>query len=267
MEGEKKHKAKKSLGQHFLKSKSAVLGIVAAGKITAQDTILEIGPGTGILTEALLKSPAKKIIAIEKDASLISLLTEKFSSEIKNKRLTIIEADALEVDLKKSKLEGGKYKLIANIPYYITGAILEKYIGGEVAPSLAVLLVQKEVAKRITARDGKESILSISIKAYGVPKIALKVPREAFKPAPKVDSAVLVVEDIHSNMTRNEEKVFFAIVKAGFAHKRKQLLSNLNDLYDKKTLETAFTELKLSPSIRAERLTLKDWLALTELLP
>lgn len=266
MQKEKPHKAKKSLGQHFLKSKGAVAGIVAAGKITADDTILEIGPGTGILTEALLKNPAKKIVAIEMDRDLIAGLEEKFAEEIKNKRFTILEADALEVDLKKLKLASGKYKLIANIPYYITGAILEKYIGGGVAPSVAVLLVQKEVAKRITARDGKESILSISIKAYGTPKIALKVPREAFRPAPKVDSAVLVVENIHSQMTKTEEKAFFTIVKAGFAHKRKQLLSNLSATFDKKALEIAFGELKLSPTIRAERLTLENWLTLTKLL-
>jgi 16S rRNA (adenine1518-N6/adenine1519-N6)-dimethyltransferase len=259
------HKAKKSLGQHFLRSASALRAIVASGSIAPSDTILEIGPGEGVLTRALLETSAK-IVAIEKDRDLIPVLQEKFAVEIKSKQLTLIEGDVLDFNPSKHGLRAGKYKLIANIPYYITGAIFEKFLTEKNPPSLLVVLIQKEVATRIVARDNKQSILSISVKAFGTPKITAKVPASAFKPAPKVDSAILLVENISnahfSNWGIPEEKAtrhFFTIVRAGFAHKRKLLARNLEQVTSKEKIQNTFTTLNLPEKSRAEDIAPTMW--------
>lgn len=257
------HHAKKSLGQNFLKSKLVVEKMISAGNITSSDVVLEIGPGKGVLTEKLLSAGAK-VVAIEKDRELLPVLREKFAKEISTKQLTLIEEDILKFNPATYHLLTTTYKLIANIPYYITGEILEKFLSSAHPPTCAVLLVQKEVAQRIVARDGKESILSISVKTFGTPKSVMNVSKKYFSPAPKVDSAVLLIEDISKNnfKTTSEQK-FFQIVKAGFAHKRKVLTSNLSSLIPKETLEAFLHEHGLTVSARAEELSVSDWLALT----
>ena len=255
------HRAKKSLGQHFLRSNSAVKAIVGAGKLTTEDVVLEIGPGEGVLTHALLSSGAK-VIAIEKDADLIPILRERFESELQSKQLEIIEGDALLFDPKAHGLKPQKYKLIANIPYYITGAIFEKYLTEKTPPETVVVLIQKEVATRIVARDGKESILSLSVKAFGTPKIIAKVPASAFRPAPKVDSAIIAVEQIKIDTGAGER--FFQIVKAGFAHKRKLLARNLEEVSEKNTITKIFAENDISPNARAEDIKLDIWLKIAK---
>ncbi len=264
------HRAKKSLGQHFLRSKSAINAIVSAGFVGAADTVLEIGPGEGVLTEALLATGAS-VVAVEKDRDLIPILTERFRDAIAEKQLTLIEADILDFDPMKHGLSAGSYKLVANIPYYITGAIFEKFLSEKNSPSCMVVLIQKEVATRIVARDSKESILSISVKAFGQPKLTAKVPASAFRPAPKVDSAVLAVYEISQEHfsgwgTGEAEagKKFFSVVRAGFAHKRKLLARNLEIVADKARIAAAFAELGLGPNTRAEDITLKEWLALAK---
>lgn len=261
------HRAKKSLGQNFLRSKSALFSIVSAGELSVLDTVLEIGPGTGVLTEGLLATGAR-VIAIEKDRDLIPLLSEKFASHITAGKLVLIEGDALLFDPADYKLKAGQYKLIANIPYYITGALFEKFLTGKNHPSRMVVLIQKEVATRIVARDNKESILSLSVKVFGTPKIVAKVPRTAFSPAPNVDSAVLSVSNIsQKNFTKEATmKKFFTIVKAGFAHKRKLLSRNLETVAEKTAITKAFTELALSEKTRAEDLPMQTWLALSRSL-
>jgi 16S rRNA (adenine1518-N6/adenine1519-N6)-dimethyltransferase len=244
--------AKKSLGQNFLQSKGALRSIITAGKLSADDTVLEIGPGKGALTEGLLATGAK-VIAVEKDRELISFLEEKFGA---NKNFTLIEGDILLMNTKDLKLK--EYKLIANIPYYITGEIIRKFLEEKNQPKLMVLLVQKEVAERIVARDGKESILSIAIRAYATPKFVAKVPRGAFVPAPNVDSAIVAFENISKDFfTKNKvsEKDFFTVVKTGFAHKRKKLSGNLKEISE--TLNKEFFE--SIKEKRAEELSLEDW--------
>ena len=253
--------AKKSLGQNFLKSKKALLTMIEVGKISSSDIVLEIGPGQGALTEKLLESGAK-IIAVEKDNRLIDLLDEKFENEINSKQLEIIHGDILELDLSK-KLRANSYKLIANIPYYITGQIFRKFLSGTLQPEKIVILVQKEIADRIVAHDKKESLLSLSVKVYGKAKKIMKVGKENFSPRPKVDSAILLIDDISKNFFEGiGEESFFEIIKAGFAHKRKVLISNLRDFAKKGNgadLKTAFSSLKISEKARAEDLTLEDW--------
>ncbi|MES2416346.1 MAG: 16S rRNA (adenine(1518)-N(6)/adenine(1519)-N(6))-dimethyltransferase RsmA [Patescibacteria group bacterium] len=260
---EKTHKAKKSLGQNFLKSVPALNAIINAGEVIEKDTVLEIGPGKGALTEKLLEK-AGKVNAIEKDRDLLEILQEKFKNEIKNKKLVLINEDILEY-----KVEEKNYKIIANIPYNITGAILKKFLTAENQPERMVLMVQHEVAKRIVARGGDESILSISVKAYGNPKIIMKVPARYFSPAPKVDSAIIAITDI-SRKTFKENKIdeekFWELVKTGFAHKRKVLVSNLKDLYGKEKISEVFKNLNISEKTRAEELTLENWIAITKMV-
>lgn len=255
-------KPKKSLGQNFLTSIPAKLAIIKAGEIKKGDTILEIGPGKGSLTEELLKT-GEKIIAIEKDGELIDFLNEEFSKEIKSGQLTILNEDILKLETKNLKLK--TYKIIANIPYYITGAIIEKFLTEEKQPEMMVLLVQKEVAERITTKDDKESILSLSVKAYGDPRIVYRVNKGSFHPIPKVDSAVLSIKNISRNNFINQihEEKFFKIVKKGFSHKRKLLVSNLQELNTKEYWLKILEENKINKNIRSEDIKLHDWLKIS----
>ena len=258
------HRAKKSLGQNFLKSDMMLGKIIEAGEISSDDVILEIGPGKGTLTEKLLER-AGKVIAVEKDRELFELLKTKFEKEIKSGSLVLLNEDILKFNTKPYlATESPSYKIIANIPYNITGAILKKFLTEKNQPSRMVLMVQHEVARRIVARDGKESILSISVKAYGQPKLIAKVPARYFSPAPKVGSAIIDIRDISREIFENNterEKKFWKLVKTGFAHKRKKISGNLKNIIPTEKL----TELGLSDQ-RAEDLPISDWLALSEML-
>lgn len=256
-------KAKKSLGQHFLTSEKALSQIVDAGDIHADDIVLEIGPGKGVLTKQLL-TLAGKVIAIEKDRDLIPLLEETFTQEIKEGKLEIHEQDVLAFD---PNILGTPYKLIANIPYYITGAIIEKFLSIKNQPEQMVLLMQREVAERVVARDHKESILSIAVKAYGVPHIVARVPRGAFVPAPSVESAILAITDISRGFFKDvDEQAFFAVLKAVFGTKRKQIGKSFGEFVgDKEAARLVLSEASIAPTARPEDLTLADWKKLTQL--
>lgn len=262
-------KPKKSLGQNFLKSGKALGDIVRAGNVSADDIVLEIGPGKGALTEKLLETGAK-VFAVEKDCDLIPLLTEKFASYIASGKLKLIEADILDYDptYDLRLTTSSSYKLVGNIPYYITGAIIRKFLESDFQPTLAVFLVQKEVAERIVARDKKESILSLSVKAYGEPKLVAKVPKRYFTPEPKVDSAVLLIDNINKKNFRNiTEQDFFMIVKSAFGQKRKTMLKNLSNAgISKENLAFMAKDMVIDPKIRAEDLSMEQFLALTHAL-
>jgi len=258
-------KAKKSLGQNFLKSKKALLAMIEAGEINSFDTVLEIGPGQGVLTEKIIETSAK-VIAVEKDDRLIDLLNEKFATETQNGQFTLIHGDILELDLNLLGLTNNNYKLIANIPYYITGLIFRKFLSENIQPSKIVIMVQKEIADRIIARDEKESLLSLSVKAYGNAKKVMKVEKENFSPMPKVDSAILLVDNISKDFFKEiSEEEFFEVIKAGFAHKRKILIANLKEKFGlpaqagKNDLQKIFQKLKISEKARSEDLKLDDW--------
>ena len=246
-------RAKKSLGQNFLESKEVVETIVETADLN-NDIVLEIGPGKGILTKKLLEK-AKKVVAVEKDDLLFESLKTLFAKEIKEGRLELIHEDILKIE----SLGLERYKLVANIPYYITGEILREFLSNRTQPEKIVLMLQNEVAERIVAKDGKESILSISVKAYGEPKYIRKVGKENFQPIPKVDSAILLIENIsRKNFEEIDEKEFFNLIKIGFSQKRKLLSNNLKDILEERTKEI-FENCKIPLKSRAENLSLGDW--------
>jgi 16S rRNA (adenine1518-N6/adenine1519-N6)-dimethyltransferase len=252
--------AKKSLGQNFLRSERALTAIRDAADPKGDDIILEIGPGEGVLTEILLNY-AGKVIAVEKDDELYEFLATHFESEIESKKLDLVHDDILNFDPDTlSFYKDLTYKLVANIPYNITGAIFKKFLSAKTQPELMVLLVQREVAERIVARDKKESILSISIKCYGKPKYVETVRAGSFVPAPKVDSAILLIEDISKDFFKDfTESEFFEMVRAGFSSKRKKLSSNLAGIYPKDKVENAFVSLGLDTNTRAEDIDIDMW--------
>lgn len=258
--------AKKSLGQHFLKSERALDTIVDSANASETDLILEIGPGQGALTDKLIPF-AGKIVAVEKDDELFETLKGKYSKGIRDKRLDLIHDDILDFNPETLRSSTLIYKLVANIPYNITGAILEKFLSANYQPERMVLLVQKEVAERIVARNNKESILSISVKVYGIPKYVETVKAGSFAPAPKVDSAILLVENISKGFFEKfSEESFFVMLRAGFKSKRKKLSSNLATIFNKEKVSEAFNTLGIGDNTRAEDLTLKEWKRLGEKL-
>ena len=249
--------AKKSLGQNFLHAPQVISTMIHAGEISKESIVLEVGPGKGALTSKLLETGAR-VIAIEKDDRAIPFLQEKFFAEIKNQQLEIIHGDILEFDETAHEKLKANYVLIANIPYYITGEFLRKFLESNNPPQKIVVMVQKEVAKRVV--DAKESILSISVKAYGEPKYICSVPRKFFRPMPNVDSAVLMIQHISKSFFEKiDEKYFFDVLIAGFSHKRKVLIRNLESVIAPKTLKALWESEKWSVHTRAEELSLEQW--------
>ncbi|MFA6392781.1 MAG: 16S rRNA (adenine(1518)-N(6)/adenine(1519)-N(6))-dimethyltransferase RsmA [Candidatus Paceibacterota bacterium] len=293
------HQAKKSMGQNFLKSKEALFKMCEMSGVNDKDIVVEIGPGKGALTEKLLER-ARKVIAVEKDRDLIEILNEKFTEEIKSGKLILLNEDILNFNplpLLRGGLGRGEliknlpsvpslvrrggintYKIVANIPYNITGLILRKFLSEEPKPVSMTLLVQKEVAERIVARDEKESILSLSVKAFSTPKYIMKVHKRFFSPAPKVDSAIIHIGDISNKFfkNKNEEDSFFQLIKAGFAHKRKVLRKNLEvglpNIQIKEVglpyinkIDEIFEKLDINPKARAEDIKFEKWIEISNL--
>ena len=250
---------KKSLGQNFLTSQGALNMIVEAADLHPHNIILEVGPGKGALTEKLLVRDVK-VITVEKDDRLIPFLKERFSEEIREEKLILVHQDILNFDPASYGLTTGSYKIVANIPYYITGAFIRRFLETPAQPGHMVILVQKEVAQRIIAKDGKESLFSISVKAFGMPKYIETVKAGSFSPAPNVDSAILSISHISKDFFKNcEAEAFFKVIHAGFAHKRKQLGGNLTALAPKEKVASVLEQLGISPKTRAEDLTLEQW--------
>jgi len=261
---------KKSLGQNFIRDEKIIAKIIQAADLKPDNFVIEIGPGNGILTEELSKA-AGKVLAIEIDKSLISALQKKFSQ---NKKVEIINEDILKINLSQLatnyQLPTTNYKVVANIPYYITSPIIRLFLETETPPQEMILMVQKEVAERIVAKPGKMSILALSVQYYAMAQVLFPVPAKAFFPVPKVDSAVIKIvpsqqSSVHS---QGEAKEFFRVVRAGFSAKRKTLANNLANSFhlDKKTIENKLNSLGLTPLTRAQELSLKDWKKLTESL-
>ncbi len=268
--------AKKTLGQHFLKSDKAIREIVQAGNVTSADIVLEIGPGEGVLTEALLQTGAT-VFAVEMDDRCIPVLTERFSPYIAQKKFILLHGDVRDGNLlsllfSPSHIGGTPYKLIANIPYYITGLLFRMFLETQPPvqqPTCMVYLIQKEVAEELVGRKGKLGNLSLAALLYGTPKLISKVPKGAFLPPPKVDSAIIAITNISKQHVQGfTETEYFAVVHAGLAKKRKQLFGNLREHFriPQEHLESIFTELNIEKSIRGEDLPFPSWISLVQAL-
>lgn len=265
----------KNLGQNFLIDKTVLDKIIGASDLDKNDVVIEIGPGLGTLTQEL-SARCKKVIAIEKDNKMAEMLENKISNikcQISN--TVILNDDILKINLDeliKKYSPDGKYKLVSNIPYYITSPIIKLFLEAETKPELIILLVQKEVAERICAKPGKLSILALSVQIYGEPEIVDYVDKSAFYPEPKVDSAILRIKNIEKGAPdralKEDYKNLFRIIKIGFSSKRKKLLNNLSAGLNisKKESEKILTEVKINPNARAQELKLEDWKNLEEMV-
>ena len=245
---------KKSLGQHWLKDPEILADIAEAAELTSDDVVLEIGPGLGTLTSRLL-ARANSVTAVEFDADL----ARKLPGQFPGKKLTVINQDILQFDLNQLPKN---YKVVANVPYYITSKIVEKLMTAENKPSIAVLLVQKEVAERIAAGAGNMSVLSVSVQIFAEAELDIEVPRQFFTPPPKVDSQVVVLRTRNNPLiTPEDQRDFFRIVKSGFSAKRKKLRSSLSGGLgiDKGVAEELLKNAGISPDARAEDLAIEDW--------
>jgi 16S rRNA (adenine1518-N6/adenine1519-N6)-dimethyltransferase len=251
-----------SLGQHFLTSTQTVHAIVETAHLTGTEQVLEVGPGQGVMTRQLLKH-ARSVVAVEKDEQLAEVLEERFSEEIARGQLTVVRGDVLQCDPSQYGLLDGSYVIVANLPYYITGQFLRQFVSGTPMPALMVLLLQREVAERIICRDGKESLLSLSVQAYGEPRYIQKVKARDFSPPPQVDSAIIRIENIsRERFYAEDEAHFFSVLHAGFAHKRKMLAGNLKRLYPNELVSSAFASCRLDSDVRPEAVDIDDWLCL-----
>lgn len=256
-------RTKKRFGQHFLRDKTVSPRIADAAQLEPGDCVVEIGPGQGVLTEELARrlDPAQgRLVAVELDAELLPTLHERFADQ---PHVSFVQADVLEVA--PGELSGGKpYKLVANLPYYITSAILRHFLDSEHRPDSLTVMVQKEVADRMTAKPPDMNLLAVGVQFYGSPRMVFRVPPGAFRPPPKVDSAVVHIQ-VYSQEARPvrpaDEKSFFRIVQAGFSQKRKQLANTLSSGLDlpKETVLAMLQSSGIDSSRRAETLSLEEW--------
>lgn len=254
-------KHKKKFGQNFLTDQKEVLRkIMEVSAVNENDTVLEIGPGEGALT-ALLLDTAEKVVTVEIDRDLEKILRKKFDG---NPKYTLVMNDVLETDLKE--YVGAGIKVVANIPYYITSPIINKLIENRDVIDEIYIMVQKEVAERICAKKGKErSVLTLAVEYFGEAEYLFTIPKEAFTPIPKVDSAFMSIKLYKDDKYKKlvAEDIFFKYVKAAFANKRKNLLNNFTSLgMSKDELRVVLNEVGIKETERAENLTIEDFINL-----
>lgn len=245
---------KKSLGQHWLNDESALEAIAEYGEIKSSDTVLEIGPGLGSLTRHLVKEAAH-VLAVELDPVLV----EKLPSLVPAKNLQVMQADILKLDL--SGLPLG-YKVVANIPYYLTSNLLRVLSESSNPPSRMVLLVQKEVAHRVCAGPGQMSLLSVSVQLYYNAELGVVVPKQLFEPSPKVDSQVVILTRHSKPLFKQlDNQKFFRLVKAGFSGRRKKLRGSLSAglQISKEQADELLKKSTIDGNLRAQNLSLQNW--------
>jgi 16S rRNA (adenine1518-N6/adenine1519-N6)-dimethyltransferase len=254
--------AKKSLGQSFLFDDQLLTRIAEAAQLEPDDQVLEIGPGLGHLT-VHLAARAGRVVAVELDQRLLPLLAQQLAAET---AVDLVHADILDID--PTHYFGARpYKVVGNVPYYITGAILRHLLSDVRPPELMVLTVQKEVASRLTAPAGQLSLLAVSVRFFGAVEQLATIKAGAFWPRPNVDSAVVRIDLKSQPSWPVSEKAFFRVVRVGFAQKRKQLKNNLNALgLGSEAVQTALADAGIDGRRRAETLSLEEWVALTEVL-
>ena len=257
------------LGQNFLRDRGITQKIIDSANLQPNDFVIEIGPGEGVLTEEL-KKYAKTVLAIEIDPILAKKLKEKFKN---TPNVEIISADILKINLpdltEKFKISDNSYKVVANLPYYITSPIIRLFLEAETKPKEMILMVQKEVAERIVASPGKMSILAVSVQYYAQPELLFEVSKKAFCPVPKVDSAVIKIANTsQSNIDLEKTKSFFRLVRAGFCAKRKTLVNNVTSSLklDKRMIEEKLKKIGLQSNVRAQELSVEKWKEFLDIL-
>lgn len=247
----------KLLGQHFLICEWVLPCLTKAADLQPDDIVLEIGPGTGILTR-FLATRAQKVIAVEKDRELSAALSAALAKE-KASNAEIVTGDILRWDF---SVLPHTYKVVANIPYYLTSRLIRTLLEQEHRPEIIVLTIQKEVAERIVAQPPDMNILALSVQAYGTPKIITDVPASCFSPQPKVDSAILKISGISDNFFANHQimpKDFFTVIKQGFSSRRKLLTNNLKPFASKKEIGQVLLSIGHTPNARPQELSLEEW--------
>ena len=252
-------RTKKSFGQHFLVNKGIVQKIIDAAAIQSGESVLEVGPGEGVLTEALIEAGAN-VIAVEADRDLIPVLEGRFGDSIK-----LIHRDILEVPNTKFA-QGGSYKVVANLPYNIASAIIKKFLTESPKPSELIVMIQKEVADRIVEKPGNMSLLSIACQLYADCERLFIVKPGSFNPPPKVDSAVIRIVPKDANQLPENPEEIISLARIGFSARRKTLVGNLvkRGGYEKEEVLDAFQKVQLDPRIRAEALSIDQWITLAE---
>ena len=265
-------RARKGLGQHFLIDENVLEQILSAAQLAPEDMVVEVGPGLGVLTRELAKH-AGRVVAIELDNNLAALLKESLSPF---KNVTIINEDVLKIDpsalLRELKAENPdkygtpyvnrRYKVVANLPYYITSPVLRHFLEAPIKPQSMVVMVQKEVAEEITAKPGRMSLLSIGVQLYGLPTIVAQVPARSFYPAPAVDSAILkVMPYSRPPVEIADDESFFRLVRAGFCAARKQLANSLAQGLgiSKEEGLGLLARAQIDSQRRAESLSIQEW--------
>lgn len=249
--------AKKSLGQHWLNDLATLDSICEAAGLNTEDTVLEVGPGPGSLT-AKLVGQVKKVIAVEFDERFAGQL----SQTVPAKNLEVVHQDILSFNL--GQLPAG-YKVVANIPYYLTSALLRTLSEAPNPPAKIVLLVQKEVAERVAAKPGSMSLLSVSVQLFYEASLGIVVPAHLFSPPPKVDSQVLILDRRPRSLYPDlDQTIFFKLVKAGYAARRKTLLNSLAGglRQTKPAVQELLEAANLQPAMRPQELSLADWFRL-----
>jgi len=251
----------KKYGQNYLISQKPIEAMIKAGELTKEDTVIEIGPGFGVLTLAIAPK-VKKIISFEIEKKIAEYWEEK-QKEYPN--IEVIWGNALSRATGHISSIKGRYKVLANLPYQITSHAIRTILEQEKKPERVVLMVQKEVAERIVAKPGGMSLLAISVQYYGEVKIVHKVAKGSFWPAPKVDSAIISITNIQK---RNNEELFFKIAKAGFANKRKQLWRNIADglNIDKDKIKEILLKVCGNEKVRAQELSVEQWMEVVSLV-
>lgn len=255
------HKPKKGLGQNFLTDEIALQKIIAAAEIPPQTDVLEIGPGLGSLTRHLANQ-CQRVVAVELDSTLFPILKEVLKPW---KNVELIQGDILEIDPADHFPQQG-YWVVANIPYYITSAVIRHLLEAGVKPARIVLTVQQEVAQRICAKAGDMSLLALSVQIYGSPSICVHIPSEAFYPAPKIDSSAVRIDLYPQPLIENQQiDAFFVLAKSGFSQKRKTLRNSLSGGLHCSTQESvSLLELAgIDPQRRAQTLSIAEWAKLT----
>ena len=251
----------KSLGQHWLKDRFILENIADCAELTDTDTVLEIGPGLGTLTSVLLRQ-AGNVVAVEFDEELAAKLPAQFPGT----NLKVVYQDILSFDL---SVLPKNYKVVANVPYYITSKIVQLLSESLNPPSLTVILVQKEVAERLAAKPGDMSIMSVAAQVYAEASLGPIVLAEYFTPPPQVDSQVVVLKRREVPLYGDlDEKVFFRIVKAGYSERRKKLRSSLAGGLgvEKTVIDAALIACNLAPDVRAQELSIDNWVSLVRQL-